>query len=88
MRGTAGSGVFLFSMTIRRLVVLLVLGLAFADLSGCAGDQWRNRERDSSDDAAVVSDGWSVLRFWECVVRERREVVVDTITVALTDMKT
>ena len=47
MRGTAGSGVFLFSMTIRRLVVLLVLGLAFADLSGCAGDQWRNRERDS-----------------------------------------
>ncbi len=31
----------------RQIVILVVLGLAFADLSGCAGEQWRNRERDS-----------------------------------------
>ncbi len=47
MRGIAGSGVFLYSMSKRRFVVLLVIGLAFAELSGCAGGQWRNLERDS-----------------------------------------
>ncbi|MCZ6762114.1 MAG: peptidoglycan DD-metalloendopeptidase family protein [Gammaproteobacteria bacterium] len=47
MRGTAGSRVFLFSMTKRRIIIWLAVGLVFAELSGCAGEQWRNRERDS-----------------------------------------
>ncbi len=45
MRGTVANGVFLFSMTKRRIVFLLVAGLVFAQLSGCAGQQ--RRERDS-----------------------------------------
>lgn len=45
MRGTVGGGVFLFSMKRRRIIFLLIAGLVFAELSGCAGQQ--RRERDS-----------------------------------------
>ena len=47
MRSAARSGLPLFPLRMRRITVLLIAGLAFASLSGCASEQWRNRDRDN-----------------------------------------
>lgn len=42
-----------------------------------------NRDRDSRQEHALVSDGWTLLRFWEHDIRENIIGVVKTIRATL-----
>lgn len=39
----------------------------------------RNRERDRGNDAALLAEGWTVCRYWECEVNNELERVVEEV---------
>ena len=41
----------------------------------------RNRERDRAVDAALVADGWAVVRYWEHEIKDEIERVADEVEV-------
>lgn len=47
-----------------------------------------NMERDCRSTAALLADGWSVLRFWESDVTNRLDTCVEEVMEALTDLPT
>ncbi|TVR11619.1 MAG: DUF559 domain-containing protein [Salinarimonadaceae bacterium] len=45
-----------------------------------------NAQRDAARDAWLAADGWRVLRFWNGQIHLEREIVLDTIYAACTEL--
>lgn len=43
----------------------------------------RNRKRDRRNDRTLEEAGWTVLRFWECDIRDEVEAVADEVAGSL-----
>jgi very-short-patch-repair endonuclease len=74
-----------------KFVRQLDIGIYFADFA-CResklvvevdGSQHAGNSRDRLRDRFMVSEGWSVLRFWNIDVLRQREAVLETILAAL-----